>query len=637
MEAGRRDGESSGAVWDSPLSIYYSSTPTTFIDSLLKAIHRFIIESYREDGKARYSLTMASQRAAEKRLGAAIFIPPKSVKENYALLQALSVEAKNGGTEFNSINHGITKEFIEKKMPGKIQELEDLLASAKTAEPEAFTESIHFFDAKNGSLGSAIQKFFNAKVEVNSSSDSGHVMAMTGMEWKSLPPTDTTTDFLEDCLLAFCESSAEIRSTFSRKPTRFSGNIEYGLAFVTTSIVGTVHVQEDGAFHAGASLHAGAEGLEADGTAMIGGSEQKKFIGKGIIGVHTYFFHLVKTIKKPTIRIKDQFPIMKSHDEQLQYLLGTMASKIRRKVTGPKPPTSRGLLMMDGYETSGDYRRGIANLEELADEEAAFRRDEVSEAKQMASLRIVGESNDDQKQSSGDIGDRYTRSNNVLYTSSFEDLMRIYEAIKDNGTINIQGKVVDAIKPVLQGEISDSLPIIYEEELSGAPPCGSVPGWVLRADPHGKLLMLWGVSGLNGNSGIVSAYDENDWHVRESIEYVEKADAKLIEDLKLEGFFQLHPDEADPEEVDPSQVKNGSVMMMGRHVLALKYFNAHDEAEDEDVSNLHQASLASGVLHSASTSTVPETSSRAGILPVVTNAGTDQTPPRKKLKSEEAG
>lgn len=60
-----------------------------------------------------------------------------------------------------------------------------------------------------------------------------------------------------------------------------------------------------------------------------------------------------------------------------------------------------------------------------------------------------------------------------------------------------------------------------------------------RAESDGKSIMLWAVSGLKGISGVVSSYDQNDRHVRESIEYVE-ADQKLIEDLKLEGFFQLH-------------------------------------------------------------------------------------------------
>lgn len=164
---------------------------------------------------------MATQRAAEERLGAAIFIPPKSVKEEYGLFQALSVEGKNGRVGFNSINYGITKKLIKDKMPEKIQELEQLLASAETAEPEAFAESIQLFDAKNGSLGSKIQRLFLAKVEVESSSDSGHVVAMTDMERESIPSNDKTKVFFEDCLSAFCEDSAEIKSIFKRTPTAF--------------------------------------------------------------------------------------------------------------------------------------------------------------------------------------------------------------------------------------------------------------------------------------------------------------------------------------------------------------------------------------------------------------------------------
>lgn len=479
---------------------------------------------------------------------------------------------------------------------------------------------------------------------MESSSDSGHELAMTDMKRKLILSDAAIEAFLEGCLPAFCGDSSEIRSIFKRTPTLFSGDIEFGLAFVTTNIVGSIHVQEDGAFHAGVSVEASAEGIEADGTAMIDNSEHKKIIGRGIIGVHVYFFHLVKTKKNPFIRIKDQFPIRKSHDEQLQHLLGTMASKIRRKITDSKPPTSRGLVLAEGYESSGDYRRDITTLEELADEEAEFQGDESTEVGQMAALRVIGENNDEEKESSGDVEGTFTRSNNVLYKSSLKDLVRIYEAINDNGTITIQGKVVDAIKPVIQGEISDSLPIMYKEELSGTPFRGDVPGWVLRAERHGKLLMLWGVSGLHGNSGIVSAYDQNDWHVRESIEYVEKADKKLIEDLKLKGFFQLHPDEADPKEVDPLQVKNGSIVLMGRHVLALKYFNAPDEAEGETVGDLCQGLPAGSALDSTAkpsdtseTVSVLETSYAAGIPPAVSNTGTDQTPPRKKSKNDDAG
>jgi len=345
-------------------------------------------------------------------------------------------------------------------------------------------------------------------------------------------------------------------------------------------VVGSIHVQEASAFRAGVALEASAEGVGADGTATTDASETKSLIGRGVVGIRIYFFHLVKTKNNPTIRMKQHFPVRESHDKKLQYLFGSMATKIRRKIIDSKPPISRALVMAESYESSGDFQQDIATLEELADEEAdAFqRRDEPMAVEYIASLRIVGETNADGKLSSGSWEGKFARSNNALYWSSLEDLKRIYKAIKDHGTVSIKGKVADTIKPVIQGQILDSLPIMYKEDLSGTCPRGGVPSWVLRADQDGNLLTLWGVSGLDLNSGIVSAYDQNQWHVRESIEYVKKEDKKLIEDLKLEGFFQLHPDEVDPEEVDPLQVKNGSVVMMGRHFLGLKRFDAPDEA-----------------------------------------------------------
>jgi hypothetical protein len=109
-----------------------------------------------------------------------------------------------------------------------------------------------------------------------------------------------------------------------------------------------------------------------------------------------------------------------------------------------------------------------------------------------ASLRVIGESNTDRRASSGTMEGTYTQSNNVLYKNSLGNLERICKAIKDNGTVDIQGKVVDAMKPVLDVDILNSLPIMYKTELSGDPSSGCFPGWVLRAELDGTLLMLWG-------------------------------------------------------------------------------------------------------------------------------------------------
>lgn len=141
------------------------------------------------------------------------------------------------------------------------------------------------------------------------------------------------------------------------------------------------------------------------------------------------------------------------------------------------------------------------------------------------------------------------------------------------------------------------------------------------------------------HSGIVSAFDYQDWHVREAIEYVKKDNKELIEQLECEGFFRLYPNEADPAEVNIAAVEDGSIIVMGRQVLALKHFAGPDE--DEETDETSQGLSAGIVLDSkAKLSSMSEgpaaaktSNAAAGIPPMVTNAATEQSPPRKKPKS----
>lgn len=84
-------------------------------------------------------------------------------------------------------------------------------------------------------------------------------------------------------------------------------------------------------------------------------------------------------------------------------------------------------------------------------------------------------------------------------------------AIREDGTANVQGYVVDGIKPVLPGKIVDSLPVIYNKNLSGTPESDDIPGWVLR-EPEGdeEIFTLCKVDGSDGD-GIVSALNCIDW------------------------------------------------------------------------------------------------------------------------------
>lgn len=96
--------------------------------------------------------------------------------------------------------------------------------------------------------------------------------------------------------------------------------------------------------------------------------------------------------------------------------------------------------MAEGFESSGDYRQDTTNLEELADEKAAFQRDKSTELEHLAALWVVGENNDDRKGHFGAKQSIFTRSNNVQSKSSLEDLMCIYKSSMTMGQLPFKAK-----------------------------------------------------------------------------------------------------------------------------------------------------------------------------------------------------
>ena len=589
---------------------------------------------------------MATQAAAEDVLNVIVFVPPKSDTKNYGLLQALDVQGgRKGLAEFSALHAGIDKEFLTRRgMQDKIPVLEKFLqdALAKESEPKAINEKIDKHNAKDGSLGCNIAELFKGKASAEATTDSGFQLNMSNMKMNSIPPMNPIKTFLEDCVLPFAEECNEIQHAFSRSPTMLSGDIEYGVAFVTTTVTGKTYAAERDAFHAGAELKLSDKGdiIEATSNVAIDGSKQVYSIGSGVVGVLVHFILLVKTKHNPTVRIKDSFPVRKSHDKNLQYVLGSMATKIRRKIVGPRRAPVQGLAMAEGYDSTGNYRQDITTLAGLADDQAYAAMDMEVEQTHTASLRIIGESDARGQDPSGEFGDLFARSNNVLYHSTIEDLEAICESIHNHGTVAIGGHIVDGIKPVIKVNFEESLPVVYDRKLSGALDSGCVPGWVLRAERGGKLIMLWKVSGVEQSSGIVTAY-QNDWHVRESREYLDAGNTAQIDKLESEGFFQLDPAEADPKEVEIAQLESGSLVMMGRQLLALKQFKG------DEVNDIAQESLTTSAPGSSAAASFPTESSETpdastvltssfgqSILPVVTNARTEQTPPGKKSKNE---
>jgi hypothetical protein len=581
---------------------------------------------------------MATQASAEDVLNVIVFVPPKSDKKSYGLLQALDVQGgKKGLAEFSAMHAGIDKDFLTRQgMQGKIPELEKFLkdALAQKSKPEAINEKIDKHNAKDGSLGCNIAELFKGKASAEASTDSGFQLNMLNMEMISIPPIKPIKTFLEDCVLSFAEECNEIQHAFSRTPTILSGDIEYGVAFVTTTVMGKTYAAERDAFRVGAELKVSDKGdiIEATGNIAIDRSKKVVSIGSGVVGVLVHFILLVKTKNNPTVRIKESFPVRKSRDENLRYVLGSMTTKIRRKIMGPKRAPVQGLVMTEDYDSTGNYQQHITTLTGLADEQAYTAMDMDVEQTHTASLRILGGSDAKGQDPSGDYGSYFQRSNNVLYHSTIEDLEAICKSIHNDGSVTMGGRIFDGIKPVIKVNFEESLPVVYDRKLSGSPDSGRVPGWVLRAERGGELIMLWKVeqsSGIEQSSAVVTAY-QNNWHVRESREYLDAGNKAQIDKFESEGFFQLDPAEADPEEVEIAQLESGSLVMMGRQLLALKQFKG-DEVNDIT----QEPAAASFPTESSETpATVSTTSVGQNIPPVGTNVRAEQTPPRKKSKTE---
>lgn len=602
---------------------------------------------------------MTTRAAAEEHLDAIVFVPPKASKEDYALFQALSVGHNNGTStaKFTTIRMGISEDFLQSFLPLKVPEFNNYLASVPE-HMDSFDDILHVGEARSGSLGAKAAQLFHVGGRFAKRSQAGYTMHLTELKAKKIElRISTSIALLMACVLPFCEDSGAIMEVFDRRePTRFSGSIDYGLAFVTTCITGKVHIQEGTASRTVASTNASAEGVEASAMAAVESSEEGEQLGGGVVGVAVYFFHLYKSKNSMNdahqgIRIRDHFGIQSADDTRLKDLLGSWAGRIRRKYIGPRKPPSIGLALAEDYHMGVSFSGDIDSLIQLADEQGLESTQSLGDAPEgeaaatlISSLRLVGGESGDQKVPADEpFPRRYTRSNNVLHEGTLVEFERIHNEIRVDGFSIVRGRKVDAIKPAVKVEISDSLPILYRAEHSGIPSSGgSVPGWVLRAVPGGKLFMLWGVTGLDGDDsmhpGIVSAYDETDWHVRECIEFVDKDDTALIEELKGEGFLPMDPSEADPVElplkVDIAMVTDGRYVMMGLHLLALKNF--HLEEEDSEEEGEDGAVFCQGVAEGSavSSASLPGTSYGA-IPPTVTNYSTTDSPQRKKPRGDQ--
>jgi len=563
----------------------------------------------------------------EKKLETVVFVDPKSDENKYNLFQAVFVTAgkKNEGrAEFESLGFGIDTKFLRtNNLENMIPVLNQFIDSAVNTDLPDIYEACCYSDFKSGTLGAAIPTVFKTKAKMDRRTNDKYVVDLSGMKQKSIEETKLLEYFLTACVPAFCLDEGSLRNKLSSTPTKISNNVECGIAFITTRIVGNVN------FGTASSYNARMEGSGSDPGAFTARASAENVnsagcisIGQGVVGIRAHFFHLLKTKQKPyTLVIKKQFPITKSNASDLTYLIGTMATRAWRKVFHVKRrPAIICYVMTGSYDdfTTGDYLEYVKlTLKEIkksetydlwtsdtdtdTDTESESEIEIENDAGTIftASLRIARETEivgtktaDDPP---GSFRGGYTGSNNVLYTSTIEDLKSISKKIMEKGTVNIQGKIIDGIKPVIKCNAIDSLPITYKPKNNNTSNDIEVPpNLILRTERDNSLVALWTVTDrlkyldINGSNDvrILTAYDETNWHVIESIEYVDKDDRKNIESLQNEGYFEVHKDDISSKEelccirdssssftsfscLTLTEVGNDKCMM-GRHVLALK-------------------------------------------------------------------
>ena len=186
--------------------------------------------------------------AMESSLGAFAIFPPHPTENDFELFRALEVKLDDdtGRVEFTPLGFGIDEKFLrEWGMHQKIEALRGFINCAKKEQPETINQSVDFKETSSGDVVVKQQQLrdrdtSNANVLIKEMKETSII------EQKN---DDDVGDFLTTCVPAFCNKSSKIRNGLEIEGNNQgcfdyfdSENIEYGLAFVTSYITGSIDV-----------------------------------------------------------------------------------------------------------------------------------------------------------------------------------------------------------------------------------------------------------------------------------------------------------------------------------------------------------------------------------------------------------
>ena len=387
-----------------------------------------------------------TKKKIESDLCICAFIPPKPIVGEYKLFRALKVEGekKNARAIFTPINAGIDKALLERfGMHEEIDDLNRLINGATQSNPGEFNYDFDGETAVSGSLGTKIKDFVGAMFKVGNKKRYDSRLNISHMTTTSIDHTNDVEIFLRKCIPKFCDHSTDIRSVFqqSEKNNRWYGgyeSIEFGLAFVTTYIEGSVEVREAGTRSGGfgfggmfAEVFKGNAGLNNDA------STNGDYDGRGIVGIRVYFAHLVKENNYP-IKIEGIFPVSKSNDKRLKKALDSITAKGFKKIRKGLGRTADSEIMAMRIENDieEEFFDAYTSLRGLFESNVDITVSNTDQPGCSASLSTVNSNSDDDDpygndggdwfscakiedpttaSGNGILGSNYTNSNNVLY------------------------------------------------------------------------------------------------------------------------------------------------------------------------------------------------------------------------------
>lgn len=518
---------------------------------------------------------------AGKVLEAVGFVPPRNYLQLLAAVRISVGDDKK--PEFDSLNDGISESFLEatKKDPSVLRKV-----MAEVKEEVLEPRPVHIFQGREMGIVARIPEI---GLSIRRASLEGVKFDLKDITMKTLEASRGFEGLVLDNLNDFCNANLSLRSDLTVRPSFATGRLDLIMGFVVCTYDATCIFSEivSGASTA-ASIAVAAPGIANEAVA-VGAHQATTAVQKqesplkGTVGARFFVLHLVKTVAKPDeLFVSNKFVVIKNNDSRLDLALAaTVGQKFKRMVAG-RPQRRRFLLVPDPIHDSSNFDEAVGQQQQAARLTGIGQSLGVGEFADESGLgavilnvdRAQPLSDNERLEENQTVRETFEGSWKWVFTAPIAKLTRIFESLKRGSRVSLCGAQVLSMDPAFPVNGEELLPIVYRPKPSHQGE--TIPGTVVRYEE--SAIILCPVDGVEEIGKVVTKFDQ-EWYVREAVVYIRKDDNAEQERLRGLGFFELHPDEADPRETAGREP--GSFAVFGRQELAMRYDNGeygHDAA-----------------------------------------------------------